>query len=121
MKSVTLSGLRVQEEGEIMNGNILITGANLVLPTGIEKGDLRITSGVISEISTTDRLESNDDEMIYDATGLHVLPGAIDPQVHFREPGQEYKEDLRTGSAAAASGGTTSFLDMPNNLSLIHI
>ena len=42
MKSVTLSGLRVQEEGEIMNGNILITGANLVLPTGIEKGDLRI-------------------------------------------------------------------------------
>ena len=106
---------KVLEEGEIMNGNILITGANLVLPTGIKQGDLRITAGVISEISTEKRLESNDDEMIYDATGLHVMPGAIDPQVHFREPGQEYKEDLRTGSAAAASGGITSFLDMPNN------
>ena len=50
-----------------------------------------------------------------DATGLHLLPGAIDPQVHFREPGQPEKEDLGSGSAAAVSGGITSFLDMPNN------
>ena len=49
------------------------------------------------------------------AEGFHLLPGIIDPQVHFREPGQPEKEDLQSGSAAAASGGVTSFLDMPNN------
>ena len=48
-----------------------------------------------------------------DATGLHLLPGIIDPQVHFRDPGQPEKEDLYSGSCAAASGGVTSFLDMP--------
>ena len=51
-----------------------------------------------------------------DATGLHLLPGAIDPHVHFRDPGQPEKEDLESGSRAAASGGITSFLDMPNNI-----
>ena len=61
-------------------------------------------------------LESKDDEYIYDANGLHLLPGIIDPQVHFRDPGQPEKEDLHTGSRAAASGGVTSFLDMPNNV-----
>ena len=99
-----------------MNGNILITGANMVLPSGIVTGDLRITDGVISEISTDSNLEPREDEMIHDAAGLHLLPGIIDPQVHFRDPGQPEKEDLHTGSRAAASGGVTSFLDMPNNV-----
>jgi len=49
-----------------------------------------------------------------DATGLHVLPGVIDGHVHFREPGFEYKEDWRTGSTAAAMGGVTTVIDMPN-------
>jgi dihydroorotase len=106
---------KVLEEGENMNGNILITGAKMVLPTGIAIGDLRISSGVISEISLDSKLEVLEGEMIYDAKGMHLLPGGIDPQVHFREPGQEFKEDLASGSAAAASGGITSFLDMPNN------
>ena len=48
-----------------------------------------------------------------DATGL-LLPGMIDPQVHFREPGLEHKEDLRSASHACARGGITSFLEMPN-------
>ena len=110
------SVLRMQEEGDdTMNGNILITGAKMVLPTGIETGDLRISSGVISEISTSGHLEPLEGEMVHDANGMHLLPGGIDPQVHFREPGQEFKEDLASGSAAAASGGITSFLDMPNN------
>ena len=101
--------------GDNMDGNILITGAAMVLPKGTFKGDLRIKSGVISDISIEGNLEPTDDEIIYDASGKFLLPGGIDPQVHFREPGQEFKENLESGSAAAASGGITSFLDMPNN------
>ena len=80
--------------GDNMKGNILITGAKMVLPNGIQSGDLRISDGIISEISTDGNLESKDDEYIYDANGLHLLPGIIDPQVHFRDPGQPEKEDL---------------------------
>ncbi len=107
---------KMLEEGEKMDGNILITGAKMVLPNGIVTGDLRITNGTISEISTNGNLEPQDDELVHDADGLHLLPGIIDPQVHFRDPGQPEKEDLHTGSRAAASGGVTSFLDMPNNV-----
>ncbi len=99
-----------------MNGNILITGAKMVLPTTTIIGDLRITEGVISEISTNSNLEPRDGELVHDAKGLYLLPGVIDPQVHFRDPGQPEKEDLCSGSRAAASGGVTSFLDMPNNV-----
>ena len=99
-----------------MDGNILIKGAKMVLPTGTITGDLRITDGIISDISTDADLEPRTNESVYDATGLHLLPGIIDPQVHFRDPGQPEKEDLHSGSCAAASGGVTSFLDMPNNV-----
>ena len=107
---------RVLEEGENMSGNILITGASMVLPDGIFIGDLRITNGVIAEISKGASLQPREDEFVHDANGLHLLPGIIDPQVHFRDPGQPEKEDLYTGSRAAASGGVTAFLDMPNNV-----
>ena len=99
-----------------MTGNILISGATMVLPEITKLGDLRITDGIISEISDSGTLENHDGEMFVDGTGLHLLPGCIDPQVHFRDPGQPEKEDLGSGSAAAVSGGVTSFLDMPNNV-----
>ena len=106
-------------------GNLLISGATLVLPEATKIGDLRITNGIIAEIGDAGTLSNSADEMFVDGTGLHLLPGCIDPQVHFRDPGQPEKEDLGSGSAAAVSGGITSFLDMPNNvpsiLSLIHI
>ena len=51
-----------------------------------------------------------------DATGLHVLPGAIDDHVHFRDPGYPHKEDFATGTAAAAFGGVTTVFDMPNTI-----
>jgi dihydroorotase len=51
---------------------------------------------------------------VIDAAGLHVLPGVIDSQVHFREPGLEHKEDLETGSLAAVAGGVTAVFEMPN-------
>ena len=99
-----------------MTGNILISGATLVLPDTTKLGDLRITDGIITEVSDPGTLDSHEGEMFVDGTGLHLLPGCIDPQVHFRDPGQPEKEDLGSGSAAAVSGGITSFLDMPNNV-----
>lgn len=98
----------------LMKGNALIHNATMLLPNADLLGDLRIREGVIETISSTP-LEPLDDEMFIDGTGLHLLPGAIDPQCHFRDPGQPEKEDLGSGSAAAVSGGVTSFLDMPNN------
>ena len=97
-------------------GSVLISGATMALPSGLTHGDLRIVNGVITEISTTaGSLVVKPEERFIAADGFHLLPGIIDPQVHFREPGQPEKEDLQSGSAAAASGGVTSFLDMPNN------
>jgi dihydroorotase len=63
---------------------------------------------IAAEIATTEVTRE------IDATGLLLLPGVIDPQVHFREPGLEHKEDLTTASRACAKGGVTSFLEMPN-------
>jgi len=97
------------------HGDLLILGATAVLPDGTRNADVRVRKGLIHEISQPNQLQHEDDELLIDGTGLHLLPGAIDPQVHFRDPGQPEKEDLGSGSAAAASGGITSFLDMPNN------
>jgi len=93
--------------------SILIQNAQILLQNGeFLLGDLRTQKGLIMEISS--KLEPNEQDTIIDATGLTLLPGVIDPQVHFREPGLEYKEDLFTASCACAKGGVTSFLEMPN-------
>ena len=97
-------------------GNLLVTNASIVLESEILVGDLRIKDGIIQEISTSTKIEAEEGELVVDGTGLHLMPGMIDPQVHFRDPGQPEKEDLYSGSVAAASGGITSFLDMPNNV-----
>ena len=99
-----------------MKGHILISNATMILPSGAMNGDLRIRDGIITEIETNSRLPRRNDEDYIDAEGLVLLPGIIDPQCHFRDPGQPEKEDLGSGSAAAVSGGVTSFLDMPNNV-----
>jgi dihydroorotase len=96
--------------------DILIQNATMVLPETTVIGDLLIADGIISQIQPGGGIETNENTRTIDATGLHLLPGIIDPQVHFRDPGQPEKEDLYTGSCAAASGGVTSFLDMPNNV-----
>ena len=88
----------------------------MVLPERTVIGDLRIRDGKITQILTDGNIEPEDGEHFVDGTGLHLLPGCIDPQVHFRDPGQPEKEDLGSGSAAGVSGGITSFLDMPNNV-----
>ena len=97
-----------------MNGRLLIRNAMMVLPNRIVEGDLRVSNGSIKTIAPLGGLNPETGELVIDATGLHLLPGAIDPHVHFRDPGNPEKEDLESGSRAAAAGGITSFLDMPN-------
>ena len=97
-------------------GNLLVRSAEMVLPSGIVTGDLRVTNGSISKIAPDGGLEPLDGEIVVSGEGLTLMAGAIDPQVHFREPGQPEKETIGSGSRAAAAGGVTSFLDMPNNV-----
>lgn len=93
-----------------MSGCITFRDAELVLPDGIARGDLAIEDGRIVAIGAG--VPARGEEVR--ARGLTLLPGVIDPQVHFREPGAPHKEDLASGSRAAAAGGVTAFLEMPN-------
>ena len=97
-----------------MNGRLLVQNAMMVLPNRIVEGDLRVSNGLIKTIAPFGGLQPEIGELVIDGTGLHLLPGVIDPHVHFRDPGNPEKEDLESGSRAAAAGGITSFLDMPN-------
>src|SRR5690349_1821783 len=89
----------------------LIKNAQVVLPDGVARVSVVIDGSRIADIDPAAQLAV--DETI-DASGLHLLPGLIDDQVHFREPGLTHKEDLATGSRACAKGGITTFLEMPN-------
>jgi dihydroorotase len=94
--------------------SLLIRNAQVLLPSGeFLLGDVQVQAGKITQVGTS-LSQSTEGDTVIDATGLALLPGAIDPQVHFREPGLEYKEDLFTASCACARGGITSFLEMPN-------
>jgi len=88
----------------------LIRNATCVLPDRLHQTDVLLRNGKI-ELDPAVHVEA--DEVI-DATGLHLIPGVIDDQVHFRDPGLTHKEDLHTGSRACAAGGVTTFLEMPN-------
>ena len=97
-------------------GDLLVKGAEMVLPDRVVTGDLRVTNGTISKVAADGGLDALDGEVVVTGEGLTLMAGAIDPQVHFREPGQPEKETIGSGSRAAAAGGVTSFLDMPNNV-----
>ena len=99
-----------------MTGNLLVQNAMMVLPDGIVEGDLRIANGRIKTVAPQGGLVPQNGEQVIDGAGLHLLPGAIDPHVHFRDPGNPEKEDLESGSRAAVAGGITGFLDMPNTV-----
>jgi len=83
-------------------GDLLIRNSAMVVGGRVVDGDLRVVSGVIRSIAAGGGLDPLDGELVIDGEGLHLLPGAIDPQVHFREPGQPEKEDIGSGSRAAA-------------------
>lgn len=89
----------------------LIRDAAVVLPTGTQNVSVLVENGKIAAIDAA--VHASADEVIA-ARGLHLLPGVIDDQVHFREPGLTHKEDLYTATRACAKGGVTTFLEMPN-------
>ena len=94
-----------------MQHRTLIRGAQAVLPDETARTDVLIEDGRIAAVDAPRGVRA--DETV-NADGLHLLPGVVDDQVHFRDPGMTHKEDLRTGSRACAAGGVTSFLEMPN-------
>lgn len=99
---------------------ILIQGGRVTdAATGTDKiADLYLKNGIIQEIGQNLKKKEMTDSVI-DATGCSVLPGLVDLHVHFRDPGQEYKEDIETGSRAAARGGVTTVVAMPNTTPVV--
>ncbi|MES3017368.1 MAG: dihydroorotase [Bacteroidota bacterium] len=93
--------------------SILIKSATIINEGKSFEGDLLIQDGIIKKIA--EHINESADKVI-DAAGLHLLPGCIDDQVHFREPGLTHKADIFTESRAAVAGGITSFMEMPNTV-----
>ncbi|KAB2910689.1 MAG: dihydroorotase [Hyphomicrobiaceae bacterium] len=91
--------------------DVIVKGATVVNQDGSGVRDIGIRNGRIAALGSLGGAKAAE---VIDAKGLHVLPGVIDTQVHFREPGLEHKEDLETGSRAAVMGGVTAVFEMPN-------
>ena len=94
-----------------MECDLLIRGGICVTPNGIGEADIAVRGGRIAALGSLANAKAAE---VFEAKGLHVLPGVIDTQVHFREPGNERKEDLESGSRAAVLGGVTAVFEMPN-------
>src|SRR3954468_24683441 len=93
--------------------DMLLRGGRVVDPsTGVDAiADLRIRGGAVAELG---QLEGTSGERVLDVDGLVLAPGFIDVHTHLREPGQEWKETIETGTAAAGAGGFTTIFCMPN-------
>lgn len=91
--------------------DLIITGGTIAGPDGTTDGDIGIKDGRFAALGDLAGAEAAE---TLDVSGLTVLPGVIDTQVHFREPGLEHKEDLQSGSLAAVMGGVTAVFEMPN-------
>lgn len=89
----------------------LFKNGTIVNQDGVVRRDIGVKDGKIAALGSFDRRQANE---VVDCTGLHILPGVIDSQVHFREPGLTHKEDLESGSRAAVMGGVTAVFEMPN-------
>jgi allantoinase len=92
--------------------DLAIRGAMVVAPDGARRADVGVADGRI--VAVAEALDDGAGETL-DATGLHVLPGAVDAHVHFNDPGRTAYEGFETGTRAAAAGGTTTIVDMPLN------
>lgn len=91
--------------------DLVLRNGTVVLPSGTHRADIGVRAGKIAGIGVFSPQTSGE---TIDCTGLHVLPGVMDTQVHFRDPGMTHKEDLETGTMAAAAGGVTGIFEMPN-------
>ena len=90
--------------------DLILRGGRVATPNGLEDINIAVKDGRIAALGHI----SGDAAEVLDIAGLTVLPGVIDSQVHFREPGLEHKEDLESGTRAAALGGVTAIFEMPN-------
>lgn len=93
--------------------DLLVRGGTVATPNGIALADVGVIGGRIAAIGSLSGAKAAE---VFEAKGLHVLPGVMDTQVHFREPGNAHKEDLASGSLAAILGGVTSVFEMPNTV-----
>ena len=91
--------------------DLVLKGGTVANHDGIAIRDIAVKGGRIAGLGDFSPAQAGE---TIDCSGLHILPGVIDSQVHFREPGSEHKEDLETGSRAAALGGVTAVFEMPN-------
>lgn len=91
--------------------DLILRGGTVVTPGGQTRTDIGVRGERIVAIGDQSGASAGE---TYDATGLHILPGVIDSQVHFREPGLDWKEDLETGARSAALGGVVAVFEMPN-------
>ena len=98
--------------------DLVINGGTIVSPDATYAASIAIKDGVIHAIGAPEAMPPAKETL--DASGLHILPGAIDVHVHFRDPGYPQKEDFASGTAAAAFGGVTTVFDMPNTLPTIN-
>jgi dihydroorotase len=94
--------------------DLVIRGGQVVTPDAAFAASVAIKDGAVAALGADDLMPPARE--VLDASGLHVLPGAIDVHVHFRDPGYPHKEDFESGTAAAACGGVTTIFDMPNTI-----
>ena len=95
-----------------MIADLVIHHGRIVHPDTTIDASLAVKEGKILAIGAPESMPTTKETL--NATGLHILPGAIDVHVHFRDPGYPHKEDWDTGTASAAFGGVTTVFDMPN-------
>jgi dihydroorotase len=91
--------------------DLIFRNGTLVNQDGTHRADLAVRDGKVAALGDLSSASAGE---VVDCTGLHLLPGVIDTQVHFREPGLTHKEDLESGSRAAVMGGVTAVFEMPN-------
>ena len=94
-----------------LHAELILRNGTVVNHDGTGPRDIAVSGGRITGIGSFGREQAGE---VVDCTGLHILPGVVDSQVHLREPGAEHKEDLETGGRAAVMGGVTGVFEMPN-------
>jgi dihydroorotase len=95
---------------------ILIRNALIINEESTTAADVLVTGDRIAGIYSRGKAPLHKAATVIDATGMWLMPGIIDDHVHFREPGLTHKGDISSESAAAAAGGVTSFMEMPNTI-----
>lgn len=115
-KASTSRTAETAKQHTLRHADLLLCGATVMTPNGAERLDIACAQGRITALG--DLLPGWSADCVLDLNGLHVLPGVIDSQVHFREPGLEHKENLEAGTRGAVLGGVTAVFEMPNTYPL---